>query len=403
MTEIPEHLLERSRARRAALGLGGGDAAPAAASGDSAAPVAASAKAPAKAAASAPVVAAKKPEVVQSPEVRAANARKKIPWWAAPVLFGLPLWSFLYVQTLSPPGATSVGALAEGEIVYARCAGCHGASGGGAGAIPALTSVLVDFPDPAQQVEWIAKGSEGFKAIGTYGATGKPVNGGMPSWADALSAKELMSVVMFTRVRFGGAEEADLAQFEAATESTGLPAKIPATITLEEIGLTMIFDPRSGDVSFTDRPGFQYEGFGSSASGREGLTFNFDLNDGMHRRHGSDPRQSERRWLMSRTQAFRDSASDAAVQTQAATAGRSVRGRLQRILDDEARPIESRRAQIFRTWDQCSEEEVGLATRRAIIAFVRERLPAGSANAFTSSEIARLNGGRRSTEAFAPY
>ena len=198
----------------------------------------------------------------------------------------------------------------------------------------------------------------------------------------------------------------EVANFQAhlTTRPTPEPRTLPdGRISFEGVGLTMIFDPRSGDVSFTDRPGFQYEGFGSSSSGREGLTFNFDLNDGMHRRHGSDPRQSERRWLMSRTQSYRDTASDAAVATQATTAGRSVRGRLQRILDDETRPIEARRAQIFRTWDQCSEEEVGLATRRAIVAFVRERLPAGSATAFTSGEISRLNGGRRSTEPFAPY
>ena len=236
MTEIPEHLLERSRARRAALGLGGGDAAPAkAAAAESATPATQGASAPAKAAASAPVAAAKKPEVVQSPEVRAANARKKIPWWAAPVLIALPLWSFLYVQTLSPPGSSAVGALAEGEIVYARCAGCHGASGGGAGAIPALTGVLTTFPDPAQQVEWLAKGSDGFKAVGVYGAPGKPVNGGMPGWAATLSANELMSVVAYTRVRFGGADEADLEQFITATESTALPAQLAATVTLDEI------------------------------------------------------------------------------------------------------------------------------------------------------------------------
>jgi mono/diheme cytochrome c family protein len=234
LTEIPEHLLERSRARRAALGLGGGDAAPAKAA-DAAAPATTGATAPAKAAAAAPVAAAKKPEVVQSPEVRAANARKKIPWWAAPVLIALPLWSFLYVQTLSKPSASAVGALAEGEIVYARCAGCHGANGGGAGAIPGLGDVLVTFPDVAQQVEWLVKGSDGFKADGVYGATGKPVAGGMPGWGAELTANELMSVVLFTRVRFGGAEEADLAQFEAATESPELPAQLPLTVTLAEI------------------------------------------------------------------------------------------------------------------------------------------------------------------------
>ncbi len=235
MTEIPEHLLQRSRARRAALGLGGGDAAPASASTAPSAAPAEAAKAPAKAAAAAPVAAAKKPEVVQSPQVRAANSRKKIPWWAAPVLIALPLWSFLYVQTLSAPGTSAVGALAEGEVIYAKCAGCHGATGGGAGAIPALTDVLTTFPEPAQQVEWVAKGSDGFRAAGAYGAPGKPVAGGMPAWGNELTAHELLSVVLYTRVRFGGAALDDEAQLETAAESTALPASLSTSITLDEI------------------------------------------------------------------------------------------------------------------------------------------------------------------------
>jgi len=237
LTEIPEHLLERSRARRAALGLGG-DAGPATASatGGSTAP-ATTASSPAKAAASAPVVAAKKPEVVVTPEVRAANARKKIPWWAAPVLLFLPLWSFLYVQTLSKPHVHAEGVLAEGEAIYAKCAGCHGATGGGAGAIPGFTNgvLLATFPDFAHHVEWLARGSEGFKAIGSYGATNRPVAGGMPAWAAQLTAKQLLAVVYYERIHFGGQTEADLEQLKTLAENPALPASFPLTLTLEDV------------------------------------------------------------------------------------------------------------------------------------------------------------------------
>lgn len=198
----------------------------------------------------------------------------------------------------------------------------------------------------------------------------------------------------------------EVANFQAhlTTRPTPEPRTLPdGRVAFEGVGLTMIFDPRTGDVAFDDRPGFQYEGFGGGSSQRQGLTFNFDLNDGMHRRHGSDPRQAERRWLMSRTQSYRESAQDQAAATQAETASRSVRGRLQRILDDEARPIASRRARIFATWDLCSESDAGASARRSIIAFIRERLPQGSANAFTSAEIASFNARRRSAEPFAPY
>jgi mono/diheme cytochrome c family protein len=237
LTEIPEHLLERSRARRAALGLGG-DAAPAAAtSAGGAAPATTAGASPAKAAASAPVVAAKKPEVVVTPEVRAANARKKIPWWAAPVLLFLPLWSFLYVQTLTKPGTHATGTLAEGATIYAKCAGCHGAAGAGAGAIPGFTNgtLLATFPDFAHQVEWVSKGSEGFKGVGSYGATNRPVAGGMPAWAAQLTAKELLSVIYYERIHFGGQTEADLVQLKKLAESPSLPAKFDVTITLDDI------------------------------------------------------------------------------------------------------------------------------------------------------------------------
>ncbi len=239
MTEIPEHLLERSRARRAALGLGGDDPAPAkpATNVGADAPPAGSAKAPAKAAAAAALAAVKKPEVVHSPEVRAANARKRIPWWAAPVLLFLPLWSFLYVQTLEKPKAKTGGALAEGALVYAKCAGCHGATGGGNGAIPGLTNgaLLITFPDFASHVEWVIRGSDGFKSIGSYGATSKPVNGGMPAWAAQLSAKELLSVIYYERVRFGGQPEKDLEQLKKVAESATLPAKFDGAASLVQI------------------------------------------------------------------------------------------------------------------------------------------------------------------------
>lgn len=250
MTEIPEHLLERSRARRAALGLGGDDAgaaAPAKAADGGRAPASAS---PAKAAAAAPVAAAKKPEVVQSPEVRAANARKKIPWWAAPVLLFLPLWSFLYVQTLDKPKAKAAGALAEGQLIYAKCAGCHGAGGAGAGAIPGFTNgqLLAVFPQAAGQVEWVIKGSDGFKAVGTYGATNRPVAGGMPAWASTLTAKELLSVIYYERVQFGGQPAKELEQLKAVAESTKLPAKFDAAISLADIQKLMdeIAPPKAG-------------------------------------------------------------------------------------------------------------------------------------------------------------
>jgi mono/diheme cytochrome c family protein len=207
VTEIPEHLLKRSKERRAAIGgEPAGDDAPAAAE----APAAASdAPAPAAPAAAAPAVPAEPapppPPAPVRPEVAAALSRRKIPWWAASVLLALPLWAYVYQGTLEPPPEPEAGVLALGEEVYAGCAACHGASGGGVSG-PALTGVLETWPDFRDHLAWVAVGSQGWSGD-TYGATDKPKNGGMPAFAGTLTEEELAQVVLYERVEFGGLEE----------------------------------------------------------------------------------------------------------------------------------------------------------------------------------------------------
>ncbi|MFP5256156.1 MAG: c-type cytochrome [Acidimicrobiia bacterium] len=204
MTEIPEHLLKRSKERRAAIG---GDDAPAAEAPAAATPATTEAPAatPAAAAAAtpAPVEEAPKPKPVR-PEVAAAQRRKKIPYWAMPVLLGLPVWAYAYQGTLEPPAADASTPFALGEAVYVGCAACHGAGGGG-GAGPALDGVLETFPDYRDHAMWVRLGSTGWPAD-TYGATDKPVNGGMPAH-EALTDAELAQVILYERAAFGGLEE----------------------------------------------------------------------------------------------------------------------------------------------------------------------------------------------------
>jgi mono/diheme cytochrome c family protein len=250
LTEIPEHLLERSRARRAALGLGGDEgAAPAKAEAAGAAPAAAATPASAAPAArgkAAPVELAKPPAIVLSPYAQAAVARKKIPFWAVPVLLFLPLWGFLYWGTLDKFTPKASGPLAAGEAIYTGkgCQGCHGATGGGAGSIPGLTTTHETFPDFAEQVWWVVNGSAASPpgvAKGTpYGSPDRPGGqrvavGGMPAWGNALSAKELLDVVYFERVQFGGEDPAKLARLEALAESAKLPASFKEGATVDEI------------------------------------------------------------------------------------------------------------------------------------------------------------------------
>ena len=127
MTEIPEHLLNRSKARRAE--------APSDASGDSApssTPAVATPATPAKAT-EAP---APKPVVPDPPYVVAAKSRKKIPFWAMAGLAMLPAWAALYLIALKPAEKVLAGPISIGATVYGSCAGCHGADGaGGAGRV----------------------------------------------------------------------------------------------------------------------------------------------------------------------------------------------------------------------------------------------------------------------------
>lgn len=212
MTEIPEHLLARSRARKSGPDAGGASA-PAVA-GDATPAVAAAASAPAVAAAAAP-----KPEKKAEPlppEVQDELTRAKIPIWASVMLVALPIWAMVYAFTLEPPTVTEETPLAAGATVYSgKCSSCHGGTGGG-GSGPALAdgAVLKTFPKVADQVEWVYLGAAGFKAAGrsTYGANDATASG-MPGWGEAMTASELLEVILHERTTLSK-EKFDIAAWE---------------------------------------------------------------------------------------------------------------------------------------------------------------------------------------------
>ncbi|NLA34889.1 MAG: cytochrome c [Actinobacteria bacterium] len=216
MTEIPEHLLARSKARRSGGAAPAGDTAPAKAAESAAATK--SAAAPAAAAAAAP---APKKEEPKLPWVEAAKSRRKIPVWAVSALALLPIWAVVYATTNDPQSPKSAGPLTVGAAKYATCAGCHGSTGAGAGATPALTTVDEVFPDPADHIRWVMLGTAGYTAEGktTYGAENKPVGGAgnMPSQI-TLDSAELLSIIKYERESLAG-ETFDAAAWSAAVET----------------------------------------------------------------------------------------------------------------------------------------------------------------------------------------
>jgi len=225
VTEIPEHLLKRSRERRSAIGQGGDSDAPAA---DAAATPATTPATTAKAAApattssapagrgAAPAPPAAAPVKPDPPYVAAAKRRRKIPFWAMATLSLMPVWGFIYVRALTDGPEVVAGPLGEGVEVFSNCAGCHGADGGGGVGYPfSAGQVLQTFPNMADQVRYVYYGTEGYNAEGidVYGnpdreggahVTGE--RGVMPAFGEQLSGAEIVAVVCHERYTISGAD-----------------------------------------------------------------------------------------------------------------------------------------------------------------------------------------------------
>ena len=222
MTEIPEHLLKRSKAAKGqssgdAGSESSGSAAPAASEG-SAAPVAAGGSAPAAAAPQGPVVTF--PNLDSEPEppkpepafVTAAKSRRRIPVWALPVVAALPIWAMSFAGTMQQP-ETEDPVLVESAAIYseAGCAGCHGGNGGGgSGYQLSEGSVITTFPRVADQMLHVARGSAAIDGQ-TYGADGRRVAGAsgaqMPAQAGSLTVHELELVIYHERATLSGEDQ----------------------------------------------------------------------------------------------------------------------------------------------------------------------------------------------------
>lgn len=208
MTEIPEHLLKRSKERRSAMGRGEGGAdaeaeTPAATDAPADAP-AAVAKAPS---APAPKAAEPAPKVETPipPYIEAARRRRRIPVWAMPVLALLPVWAVIYANSMQEPPLGENDPIARGGDLYqSNCASCHG-SGGAGGTGPALNNgaVLKTWPDAKDHIEWVKVGSNGWPGD-TYGAQNKPKGGtAMPAFESQLEEEEILLIVRYERQEFG--------------------------------------------------------------------------------------------------------------------------------------------------------------------------------------------------------
>ncbi len=231
VTEIPEHLLKRSRERRAAIGQGGDEGAAASDAPAAATPATtAKAAAPAAAASSGPPArtAPASPEAPKPPKpdpiyVTAAKQRRKVPWWAMATLGLMPVWGLMYLRAVTEPPVVVEGPLGIGAEEYGACAACHGANGGGGvGYAFSGGEVLATFPNIEDQLRYVywGTGEYNLAAVEVYGDPeregGPHLTNGlgvMPQQGSAagggLTDYEILGVVCHERYALGGADPED--------------------------------------------------------------------------------------------------------------------------------------------------------------------------------------------------
>lgn len=118
--------------------------------------------------------------------------------------------ALLLLSVVACGGEGQSAPIREGRGIYANhCSTCHGASGQG-DVGPSFATVTETWPSCIDHLEWIALGSDGWRVAhgDTYGATDKPVTGGMPAHEDKLTLEERRLVAAYERSVYGGEEEA---------------------------------------------------------------------------------------------------------------------------------------------------------------------------------------------------
>lgn len=138
------------------------------------------------------------------------------------------------------------------------------------------------------------------------------------------------------------------------------------------------------------------------------LAGGFDITDWLMRRHGQDPYAHKKLAFLDAT---RDERAQIGNRHRAGELARSP-VLVQKNLDALWAAIQTphaRKQALFELWDECAETgedsvvAAGQAARRLVIGFIRAHLPAGSADAYTPAELARLARTRQSKAAFQPY
>jgi hypothetical protein len=139
----------------------------------------------------------------------------------------------------------------------------------------------------------------------------------------------------------------------------------------------------------------------------KGLSGGFDLTDIAMRNHHQDPYRYEKERFMENTNKLRNELTTKARRDRLESSLAALPGHLEQIWSDAGHSARERRSVLYAMWREASgsDDEVGAAGKKAratIEAFIRDRLPEGSENAFTDDELRRFNA-RAGTVKFEPY
>jgi hypothetical protein len=124
---------------------------------------------------------------------------------------------------------------------------------------------------------------------------------------------------------------------------------------------------------------------------------------------GSDPYAARKQKLLDLTRAERVERGAAHRAAQLDRSAELIAKNLEALWRTTADPA-ARREALFQLWDECAEGEgegaagaAGARARAMVIGWITAHLPAGSPDAFTADDIARLDARRSSKQHFAPY
>ena len=134
----------------------------------------------------------------------------------------------------------------------------------------------------------------------------------------------------------------------------------------------------------------------------EGLGFGFDVNDLVDKALGRETYLPEKRRLLEESFEQRAILASSAHRDRLQAALAELPARLSALWSDPHRPAAARRRLLFELWDEIDATDPASAPARAVIErFIRAHLPAGSADAYSPSELSNLNAGRAIR--FCPY